>query len=118
MSIDFVVHWQEKRPTNRQLRLIVEDFFGESARVAKDGSTLLVSFAQRPSQPFTRIVSGALKNHYDAAQRYTTRGLELWPWRRSLSITLRRPDEFSLALAEGLAKCLGRFYKAAVDLGS
>ena len=109
----FITFLKGKGPTKKEVKLIVCNFFGDAAKIKYDVSTWLVSLAGKPTWVFEGIEEDMMPR-----MRNTERWIEVNGYGTRVSITTRRADEYTNALAEGLANVFTRYWEGELDDGS
>lgn len=118
MSCDRFVYWTEDRPTPDQLFAITRDFFGDTATVTRKANGTIYAKMGARSEPLAAVseyVAKGVELEKAFPVRPQTRCIELFPHDNSVDVITRLADEFTDALADGLARLLARYYRARLD---
>ncbi len=110
MSLDRFIYWQDKKPTDEQLLHVVEDFMGGVGEIddnyQKDGHPWwIVLLPGSPSHPLSRIYPEMMQYQPPPG---VDRCLEVCVADDCVDIITRQADDFTNALAEGLAEVMCR----------
>jgi hypothetical protein len=126
MGLDRFVRWTTTVPTVVQLRMLLEDYFGDIAAVSFENARFVCELNSRDSHAMRRMehLSQAAR---DAAQYLTGEGevrvIEVFVHDRGrydvepcIDIITRHADEFTNALAEGLMLLCARLWDGRLDI--
>jgi hypothetical protein len=132
MSIDLIVVWEKQkgkwvcpksgmplRPSKRQLRMAVEDYFGGIATSIEDNKKqrrFYVMLPGSPSHPATRLVDDQMREMITASL-HNNRWIEIWYGKlaKCTDIMLRHQDEITMSMAKGFAGFCVRFWQGKLE---
>lgn len=114
MASDWFVYWKERKPTRKEVQIVLEDFFtGVATKIEWDQDRFFIDLVGKPRSPFYRL-SEAAKRSDDAffheEEGFDVRCLEVWLGADCLDIMTRHQDELTNTLATGLARAFARFW--------
>ncbi len=123
MALDRFVYWKDERPTDEQLKMIVEDFFGGAGTLGDnymkaDGRPWwIVSLPGAPSHPLRRAF-GLGKDMPTVTEENDERDpvgkerwIEVYVAANYIDVMTRQMDHYTHCLAEGLANILCKAFK-------
>lgn len=110
---DRFIRFDAKTPTTKDVERILYNFFGTAAELERDDDRWLVTLPGRCSATFDGI-EGA----YPLVPARDERWIEvIFTGGKSLDVLTRQQDDYTCALADGLAQALSQFYGAELDDG-
>jgi hypothetical protein len=115
VACDRFVSWNtERRPTREEVASVIVDFCGGAATEVKwERDRFFVLLVGTTSAPLKRIPGVApLVASDDGGERW----LEVWFDDESLDVLTRHQDEFTHAVALGLAKVFARFWDGKLEM--
>lgn len=119
MALDrFVYFRRAKKPTKKELRLVLDDFFGGATTEIKwDRDRFFVTLVGRHTNALRRMedVPDFVRREPDPG--FEGRHLEVWIGSDCIDVMTRQADEFTNALAEGFAKLVARFWHGDLEQG-
>jgi hypothetical protein len=111
MSRDLVICWHGQAPAKHEVQRVLENFFAgvqaDPVQWRQDRNRWFIHLPGKPS-PALRGLAAC------AACRDDERWIEVWPGPTYLDVITRQQDEFTNALAEGLARLLARWFKGRI----
>lgn len=111
MALDRVINWKTRRPQRQQLERMLEDFIGGAGTVEWNKDRWYIYLVGSCSTAIRRQ-SWA---HTCARKRFDgepwKRWIEVWPGERCVDVMTRQHDEYTNAVAAGLARLIARFWK-------
>ncbi len=114
MSGSRTVRWSRTKPTRRPkraaVRAFLEDFIGDPTAVRWKGRRFFVDIPGKGSDALRRVAERNAPELYQAR-----RWVEVWFERRSIEIMTRGHDQFTSAIAEGLADGIAGFWRGRRD---
>jgi len=114
MALDrFVNFKKDRRPTKKQVELVVRNFFGECGTVEWNEDRWTVSLPGKPTWVFEGIEDDMMSR-----MRNTERWIEVYWGRSNVDVITRLQDEFTNALALGLAEVFARYWEGELDDGT
>lgn len=113
MALDrFVYFKKDRRPTEKEAELVVRNYFGGCGTVEWSDDRWIVSLPGTPTWVFEGIEPGT------ARERNAERWIEVYLGDDNVDVITRRQDEFTNALASGLAEVFARYWEGEVDDGT
>lgn len=109
MALDRFVYWKERCPTFQEVQHVLEDFFNGAAEVRRSTDRWICTLPGAPQSPLHRVdrlLVEAPDAHADGE-----RWIEVFMHEDSLDIITRMADEYTNALAEGLARIFARYWQ-------
>ncbi|MFH1098799.1 MAG: hypothetical protein V1723_02685 [Candidatus Uhrbacteria bacterium] len=116
MALDRIVYWKSRRPTNRQIRMLLGDFFRGAAGIgwSGKGGRWSVCLPGRPSSPMRRVAPKiAGPDEYFDRERW----IEVFPGGSSVDVITRCADDYTNGIAERLADVIARCWDGDRDKG-
>ena len=115
MALDRFVRFPKgKGPKKTEVELVVRNYFGDAGKVEWKQDTLTVLLPGKPTWTLKGIEPDMMPR-----MRNEERWVEVYGHRSQVTITTRRADEFTNALADGLMQIFARYWEATeVDDGS
>lgn len=115
MAQDRFVYWgKTKKPTNKQVEIVCTCYFGSGAsdiQVSPKEKRITITLFGEISHPL-RLIKGAMPW---PPSEYITRYIEVYIDTKYVDIITRQQDEYTNALAEGLADIFARFWEGRRD---
>lgn len=119
MALDLFVRWKDRKPTKDQAENVIRNFMGGAELTLEwKSDRFFVRVPGSNSVPYK-----GLGNKFEAAmiERYKPphdgRCIEVWLGDDSLDVMTREADEFTNALAQGLAECFSRYWGGMLEVG-
>jgi hypothetical protein len=118
MACDRFVYWNEKKPTQEQVQLVLEDYVRDLATEVKwDQGRFYVVLPGMGSNPLARVSDWPLMADMAKEQRETERWIEVWLGDDCLDVITRHADEITNNIASGFAKLCARYWKGRLEEG-
>lgn len=116
MASDRFVNWKGgKKPTREEVKWVVEDFLGEVAKeVTWSRDRFFVTLVGKHSDPLKRVVDSPL-TRLEPEPGWEGRHLEVVLSKCNLDVLTRRQDEFTMRVADGLAKVFARYWEGELE---
>jgi hypothetical protein len=125
MSTDRIIHFDARKPTCEQVLMVVEDYFGECGQVKlfigknnrKFSDWFMIKLPGEPTEPLRRVVDSDTQRVLKMGRQFRPkdRWIEVIYTESRLfvcvNVLTRMQDEFTTAVAEGLAQLLARFWQ-------
>ena len=116
MALDRFVRWRLGKPTDVELRMIIEDYVRGVGTLEdkpqKNGRPwFFITLPGKPSHPLTRISDVSKRPPPPDKERW----FEVFVDDDSVDVMTRQSDEFTGVVADGLGTLLARFYKAEIE---
>ena len=105
MALDRVVRWKDLQPTHEHIQTLIEDFFGDAARVTWEGDRWFCVLPGSPSEPFRRLRDDVVTLGSQVGMA-SERWIEVWPNANFVYVMTRHADRYTNALAEELAQLI------------
>lgn len=107
MALDRVVRWKDQKPTNDQILILLEDFFGGAAAIvwSEDLRRWICTLPGSSSEPFRRLRDDVVTRGSQAGMQ-SSRIIEVVPQDDNVDVITRFVDRFTNALTEELAVLL------------
>lgn len=114
MALDRFVHFEMgRKPTKKQVELVVRNYFGGCGTVEWSQDRWIVSLPGKPTWAFEGIEVDVMPQ-----SRNDERWIEVYVGDDNVDVITRRQDEFTNALAAGLAGAFARYWDGEVDDGT
>jgi len=124
VAFDRFVRWQAKRPTDKELRHLLEDYLGGMGKIKNKSQKkskrpwFFVTLPGRPSFPFRRMpeIKGTSREAY--LKDFNERWFEVYvdDKNKYVDVMTRQGDELTGVIAQGFAELLTRYFKAKLEV--
>lgn len=113
MALDRFVHFKDRKPTEKQVELVVRNYFGDCGTVEWSHDRWIISLPGTPTWTFEGIEKDSR-----ASTRNDERWIEVHHGDDSVDVVTRHQDDLTNALAAGLANAFARYWNGEVDDGT
>lgn len=111
MAYDRIIQFS-KAPAREEVRLVIEDFLSDAAsEIQWDRDRFFVTLIGKNTHPLKRIPEAHWTARAEPEPGHEGRHLEVWVTDTCVDVITRSQDEYTHAVAEGLAKVLARFWQ-------
>jgi hypothetical protein len=114
MSLDRFVNWKKERPTKRQVRAVLRDFFSTYHSIKWDRDRFYIKLPGKPSCAYRSL---ARTRKIPLSELPQGRCIEVHLGKGNLDVITRHADEYTNALAQGLAEAFSRFWDGDLEVG-
>lgn len=121
MAADRYIRWNDNKPTQKEIGLLIEDFFSGLAtefkfEENKSGNWWFVSLPGVPSFPFRQIMDGGEDRGKAVAER-GERWIEVYQPKKNdyLNVMTRGQDHITNIIASGLQTTFARYWEGKLE---
>lgn len=114
MSNDRFINFS-KRPAKAAIAKFLADFVGEAGRLEWSVDRWIITLVGKPSACFKQFKRRVTKGYRELFELQPSRWIEVWPGQYCIDVLTRTMDEFTNAVAEGMAKCIARFWDGSLE---
>lgn len=118
MAGDRFVRFRKDAPTHDHVQRILENYFAGCGVITEDQPQhWMIVLPGKATSPFDGIPGGLRHPTFGNEERWLEVVLTGAKTNASLDVLTRAQDEFTNAIADGLARAFARFYRAKLDDG-
>lgn len=115
MAADTFVYWKnKKKPTRKELTVVLEDYMRGLGKVRWDRDRFFVDIPGKVSWPFARILPDTNKAKA-MAEDPMERWFEVYVGKDNIDIITRQMDELTNNIATGFAKLCARYWEGELE---
>jgi hypothetical protein len=117
MSLDRFIHFNEKQPTQEEVKILIRSFLGEWPSEIEWATSRF--FITVPGKPGTISVPGELDARDNSKHSFyrEERWIEVWIGEKNIDVLTREQDPLVCAIATGLAKFLAHRLRGQLEKG-
>lgn len=111
MALDRFINWPRRRPSRKALERFIEDFISGAGSVRWHRDRWYVDLAGACSTALRRqpMATPCARRRFDDDPPWK-RWIEVWPGRKCIDVMTRQHDEYTNAVAEGIAERIAGFW--------